>query len=121
MKVKNMSNGNKYKVVVSDTVIVQVAGNTGDANGRQVPFKFSLVCKRKTQDDITAALNGVTLTKELLREVTTDWRGQTLVLEQDDTPAAFSPDAFDALLDIAGMPSVCLNKYLTANGAVEKN
>jgi hypothetical protein len=111
----------KYKVVVSDTVLVPVSGNTKDGAGRTVPFKFSLTCKRKGADDLKEALENGALTKEVLREVTTDWTGQRLVLEQDDTPALFSADAFEALLDIAGMATVCFNKYYKENGAAEKN
>lgn len=111
----------KYKVVVSDTVIVQVSGSTKDGAGRAVPFKFSLVCKRKGADELKDALENGALTKEVLREVTVDWRDQRLVLEQDDSPAPFNADSFDALLDIAGMATVCFNKYYKENGAAEKN
>jgi hypothetical protein len=111
----------KYKVVISNTVIVPVSGHTKDGAGRQVPFRFSLICTRKGADELKDQLDNGALTKDVLREVTTDWRDQRLVLEQDDTPAVFNADAFDALLDIAGMATLCFNRYYKENGAAEKN
>lgn len=111
----------KYKVVVSDTVIVPIVGSTKDANGRTVSFKFSLVCKRKGADELKEAMASETTTTEILRQVTTGWRDQRLVLEDDDSPADFNEDSFDALLDIAGMANLCFIRYCKENGAAEKN
>lgn len=111
----------KYKLVVSDTVIVTVAGNTKNGSGRPAPFKFSLVCDRRGADALKDQLEGGATTKDVLRDVTTGWRDQRLVLEQDDSAAEFCAEAFDALLDIAGMANLCFNAYYKENAAAEKN
>jgi predicted SpoU family rRNA methylase len=111
----------KYKLVVSDTVVVPVSGNLKDANGRAVSFKFSLTCRRIGADELKEKLESQTTIKDILREVTTGWTGQRLVLEEDDTPAEFCDDAFDSLINIAGLAMVCFNCFVKENGAAEKN
>ena len=52
---------------------------------------------------------------EVLRTNITGWRGQTLVLADDEgTPAEFSPDALDALLSINGVAGICVGNYINA-------
>lgn len=111
----------KYKVVVSDTVIVPVEGHTNDDTGRKVAFKFQLVCERRKADELRDLMDSDTKVADLMKRVTKDWRGQRLVLNEDDTPADFNSDSFDALLGIATMAHVCFNSYLKYNGASEKN
>lgn len=112
----------KYKIVVSDIVVVQVKGALSDENGKPVPFKFNLNCKRVGAEELSGMLTvGDGLLKDFMQEMTTGWSGQRLVLEDDNTPAEFSADAFAALLDIGGMAMLCFNAYLKEQGAKEKN
>lgn len=112
----------KYKVAVSDTVLITVEGKTTDGSGKPSPFKFYLVCKRLSAAALTTELENKEETAvHLLSKIVTDWRDQRLVLEQDDSPAAFSAEALEALLDIAGMPLQCLSAYLKDVGAKAKN
>lgn len=111
----------KYKIVVSDTVIVKIVATLKGADGRDNQYKFDLICKRKGAEELKEKMGGGETIKDLLHEVTTDWRGQRLVLESDDTPAEFSTEAFDCMLDIAGMGMVLFNSYLKQVAAAEKN
>jgi len=118
-----MSNANvsKYKLAISDTTIVKVNVTLKDGTGRDNQYKFDLVCKRKGADELKSQLDSGESVKEIMREVTQGWRGQRLVLESDDAPAEFSADAFDAMLDIAAMPTVLFNFYFKQSSANEKN
>ncbi|MFZ3289259.1 MAG: hypothetical protein WA191_20765 [Telluria sp.] len=111
----------KYKIVVSDTVAVQVKGALSDADGKPVSFKFTLACKRLGAEEYKARMEGESTTKDVMQEVTTGWSGQRLVLEEDGTPAEFCADALDALLDINGMANVCFVAYGKESGAHAKN
>lgn len=113
----------KYVVVISDMVQVQVEGKLADESGSPNPFKFMLVCKRRSANEIKAALDAAEFrAQDFLQEVTTDWKGQRLVMEEDgQTPAAFCSEAFDALLDISGMAMLCFTSYGKAASATAKN
>ncbi|MYM65431.1 hypothetical protein GTP45_01110 [Pseudoduganella sp. FT55W] len=111
----------KYKVMVSDTVIVPVEGNLKDEHGNTVAFKFKLTCDRLSADDLKTKMSSQSSIKDILREIVKGWEGQRLVLEEDDTPAPFCPDSFDQLIDIAGLALLCFNTFVKENGAVEKN
>jgi hypothetical protein len=57
-----------------------------------------------------------------MKKITTGWRDQRLVLEEDETtPAEFCEDAMSALMGIAGMGMQCLNAYLKVAGVNAKN
>lgn len=112
----------KYKIVVSDTVAVQVKGALSDADGKPASFKFTLVCKRLNAEEFKSRMEGgESTTKDVMQEVTTGWNGQRLVLEEDGTPAEFCADALEALLDINGMANVCFVAYGKESGAHAKN
>jgi hypothetical protein len=113
----------KYKVVVSNNVIVLVEGKIADDDGAARPFKFSLVCKRLDADALKQELEDKEESaSELMKKITTGWRDQRLVLEEDETtPAEFCEDAMSALMGIAGMGMQCLNAYLKVAGVNAKN
>ena len=111
----------KYKVVVSNTVLVPVTGSISNEAGEPVKFKFSLTCKRLAADEMKTRMEGKGTLKDILQEVTTGWSGQRLVLEESGDPAEFCPEALEALLDISGMSLVCFNAYGAASAAKEKN
>ena len=112
----------KYKIVVANTVAVLVKGSFTNDAGKDVPFKFTLVCKRLEADELKEALaGGETQVTEFITNVATDWRDQRLVLEDDDKPAEFCPDALEALLNITGMGMLCFTSYMKEAGAKAKN
>lgn len=113
----------RFIPVISATVLVTVKGSTKDAAGQPVPFKFTLTCNRLPASNLKDRINsGEFDMKEVMKEVTTDWKGQRLIIDQESNqPAEFCPEAFDALLDISGMALVCFNAFAKESSANEKN
>jgi hypothetical protein len=112
----------KYKTIVSNIALIPVKGSLSDADGKPVPFKFNLLCKRIGATELKDKLaGGETLMQEVLQDVTTGWEKQTLVLEQDGTPAEFNAESYAAMLEIGGMAQVCFNAYMKGQSATEKN
>jgi phage gp37-like protein len=109
------------KLAISNTVTPEVKVVVRDG-GSVKSFKFKLVCTRKSSDELTADLKREDLSvSAFLKDVTTGWEGQQLVLEDDGSASPFSPEAFDDLMQIAGVPALCLQAYLKEVQAKEKN
>lgn len=111
----------KFKLAISNTVIVPVQGNLADASGKPAPFKFSLVCTRLDADEFKERMTSGATAHDVMGEVTTDWKGQRLVLNEDDSPAEFSAEAFAELMKIGSMGILCFNAYCREAGAQAKN
>lgn len=111
----------KYKTVVSDTVLVPVKGSLSDENGKAKKFEFSLICKRLGADEVREMIGSERLITSIMSEVTTGWKDQRLVLEDDGTPAEFCEEALSALLDIPNIALLCYVAYQKESGAKEKN
>ncbi|WP_314436956.1 hypothetical protein [Massilia timonae] len=113
----------RFTTVISPTVLVAVKGATKDGLGQPVPFKFTLTCSRLQADDLKQRISGGEFDmKDVLREVTSTWAGQRLVMDQETgQPADFCPEAFDALLNISGMALVCFNAFAKETSAEAKN
>ncbi|OBV37724.1 hypothetical protein [Janthinobacterium psychrotolerans] len=116
-----------YKLSVSDQVVVNVSFSVSD-NGKFKPQKFDLICDRvdssalmqivKSEEDVETRLSGM---KAKLLDVATGWRGQTLVLEDDGTPAAFCSEALEFMLGIHGVTVLVFNAFAEQVGAKAKN
>jgi hypothetical protein len=103
-----------YKLTISDVVELPVKFTVNDA-GKTVSHSFILSAKRMDQKLLRDTLNDSDkLTREVLQERVVGWRGQRLVVDENDAPADFSAEAFDCLLSLAGMEAVVLNAYLGA-------
>lgn len=112
----------KFKIAISNTVTFQVVGKLTEGVGVFKAFNFSLTCNRVAQELISEWIDDSKKSvSEIIREVTTGWHGQRLVMCEDDTPADFSPEALDAMLNIAGMPMYLYKSYLEAITAKAKN
>ncbi|MBY0243187.1 MAG: hypothetical protein K2X55_28165 [Burkholderiaceae bacterium] len=113
----------KYQIVVSDKVLVTVEGVLANEDGKAKPFKFSLVCKRLPAKQLRDAMTDLAVAdiSQFLAPLTTEWRDQKLVLEDDDTPAEFCEEAFEALMDIPGVAQLAFNAYVNESGAKAKN
>lgn len=110
-----------YKLSVENTVKVPVKFNLNNA-GKVSSFNFSLICDRVSADEIKAAIEDKDfLVKDFLKRVTKNWHGQTLVVDEGNTPVEFNDDAFDVMLTVAGLENVALKSYLEATAAKEKN
>lgn len=111
----------KYKIAVSDTVPVLVKATIADKDGKLVNHKFTLTCERRDAAQMKEVVAGSFNAIDFMKEVTTGWADQRLVLEDDGNPAAFEPDALDALLNIGGLAMVCFIAYGKDSAAQAKN
>lgn len=117
-----------YKLAVSDEVIVPIKVVMKDG-GKEKKFAFELVCDRVPDDEFQARIRDEELqdivTNEKIREtmidITTGWRGQTLVLGDDGEPADFSKEAFEVMLDASGMLDAVSRSYVQTAKAKVKN
>lgn len=110
-----------FRLVVSDTISVPVAGRLPDASGRAVPFSFTLTARRLPATELRAAIdNNDRTVPEFLASVVRGWSG---VQADDGAELPYSPAALDALLDIVGMAGLIFSGYIEACGvkAKEKN
>lgn len=107
-----------FKLVVSNTVAVPVAGRLPDASGRPVPFSFTLQARRLPAGELRQAIEANDRTvPEFLASLVEGWSGV-----QDDAgrELPFSAEGLNALLDIVGMAGVMFSAYLEACGAKGK-
>ena len=112
----------KYKIAVSNNVSVTVEGKLAGEDGRPVPFKFSLQCKRLDAETLKNEFADTEETaSDMMKKITFGWKDQRMVLEADDTPAEFSADAMDGLMSIAGMGLTCLSAYVKETSVKAKN
>lgn len=110
-----------YKLTIQNTAQVKVKFTLKD-KGVDRLFVFTLDATRLEQDEISSRLEEKEKKiKDFMSDLITGWDGQRLVLNQDDTPATFSPEALDVLLNVPGVAAVIFNAYLKDCGAKEKN
>lgn len=108
------------KITVSNRVKFKVRGTVKDEAGADVPFDFSLTCRRLDMDALQAKMRerGDAPVSEFLLDVIEDWQG---VKDADDKPLAWSDDAWRALCQIPGVGMLAYKTYLSEVGAKEKN
>ena len=107
-----------FRLSVSNTVSVPVAGSIPDENGRPAPFSFNLTCRRLPASELKDSVQSTEATvPEFLASVVQGWSGL-----QDDAgqPLPYSREALDRLFDIVGMAGVAFAAYLQACGAKGK-
>lgn len=108
-----------FKLVVRNKLRVPVKGELKDENGKPVKFDFVLLCKRLDQTQINDVIkNEDQSVREFLHSVATGWEG---VLTEDGTPLDCTDDNLAAVLEQAGMHTVCFGAYLKEVGATAKN
>ncbi len=107
-----------FRLVVSDTITVPVAGRLPDAGGRMVPFAFSVICRRLPADELRAEIESNERTvPEFLAGVVQDWSG---VQDDHGSELAFHPAALSTMLNIVGMAGLILKAYIEACGVKGK-
>jgi len=111
-----------FKLAIEDKVCVTVKGKRKtNVKGTDKPFDFTLTMDRMTQEQITEAMKSGDTIEDFVVARTTDWAGQRLVLNEDETPAHFSEAALRHLLTLPGMAVWCYQAYLRDVGVQEKN
>lgn len=115
-----------YKLAVKDVVIVPLKFSMATPTGKQ-NFDFTLTCDRVPVADMNAALKNDAgqfddgKIRNQFLQITTGWTGQTLVLNDDDTPAAFCKNAFEVMLGVPSLLGLILQSYLNESAAKTKN
>lgn len=115
-----------YKLAIANIVNVPMKFSMKDG-GTIRQFAFSLQCRR-----ILAAewFEGVrdengrvvdTKVKSLMMDLTTGWKDQTLVNDEDGQPAEFCQEALDVMFDTPGLLDLAVTKYLAEGQAKAKN
>lgn len=106
-----------FKLIVSATVLIAVAGKIPNEAGVALPFDFTLKCDRLPADQIRNLVEKSTIT-EVVRKVS---RGWDAVTDDDGNAVPFSVEALDQLLNVPGMAKVCFDAYFEGCGAKAKN
>lgn len=117
-----------FKLSVTDKVVVPIKFSLTDA-GKSKPYAFTLTCDRTDSAAIQAMFKGedaaeagaLEKMREKLVELTTGWAGQTLVCNDDGTPADFCAEAFDVLLGVTGVINLAFGAYMKEVTAKVKN
>jgi hypothetical protein len=110
-----------YKLVIENTVKVPVKFDLNNG-GKTTSFDFKVICERLTQSEITATIEDQDeKIKDFVCRVAKGWSGQTLVVEEDGTPAEFNDESLAVMLDVATVAHLIFNSYLKECGAKEKN
>ena len=110
-----------FKLVISDTLVIPVVGVT-QADGKETPFSFDLLCHRSTADEIKADLkpndedDEVSLVAFMASRVT-GWRG---VMDPDGKALDFNDATLSDLLKFPGIASLAVNSYIKHCGAKGK-
>ena len=113
-----------FKLAVEDRVLVNIKGKFAPSStGHALNMDFYLAMDRLSQEEINKAQASNEPIVDFLKRITHGWKEQRLVLEDSGTktPAAFSPEAFDAMLSIAGMSVWIYQAYLSGVGVQAKN
>lgn len=104
-----------FKLVVSDTVSFAVKGRLPDQGGVPRPFEFTLNSRRMGAEEMKRLADDTERTvADVIAEKAEGWSG---VLDGDDRPLSFTPEALQQLLDIPGMAGLVLAAYVEACGA----
>lgn len=115
------------KLSVSNNVLVPVKFQLKDGLATK-QFAFTLTCERLTTAEWEERITDPVLerhTNQKIREtmfgITTGWDKQTLVLDDDNVPAAFSDEALEVMFTASGVLDLVVASYVKESGARGKN
>lgn len=109
------------KLAIQNSVKVPVKFTLNNS-GKVAAFSYSVVCDRIDQDEIKARLNNQDeMISDFLAQIITGWEGQTLVVEEDGTPADFDAESLSLMLTTAGVSLAIFQSYMKECGAKTKN
>lgn len=115
-----------FKLAIADIVSVPMKFEMKDG-GTTRKFAFSLKCKRISATEWFDGVrdeNGRVVdarVKALMMDLTTGWEGQTLVNDEDGSPADFCPEALDVMLGTPGLLDLAVQRYMAESAAKVKN
>jgi len=115
-----------YKLAVAPKVRVPMIFEIQDSD-KIKRFNFSLTCTRLTVDEFQESNKdsaGV-VTNEKIREtmvrITEGWTNQTFVLDDDNQPAPFCPEALEVMFQAANVLDIAVQSYMKESSAKAKN
>lgn len=112
----------KYKLVIAPTILTKVKGSYTDDTGALKHFDFLLEQDRIEQDELQQILTDKSENAaDFIKRITRGWRGQRLVLNDDNSAADFCDEAMGCLLSISGMGAMCFQCYLDQVLVKQKN
>lgn len=95
-----------FTLKLGKTIDVPVRLDLRDG-AKLVPHSFTLVARRLSAEELDTLLErarrGEIGDRDVLVDLVLDWRGQTLVADQNDLPAAYSPEALDVMCTAVGV------------------
>jgi len=111
------------RLAISNKVRFPVTLSIDDDHGSKTIYRCDLFADRLSVTELRGLEIGRDdkAVEDFLCRVCTGWAGQTLVLEDDGTPAAFSADALRDMLGVPGAIGIVSARYLAAITAKEKN
>jgi hypothetical protein len=117
---------NQYKLSVAAYLLVPMIFSL--ANGEsETKFDFKLEAKRLTQEEWNERIKGEAgvptndKVKEVLLDITTGWRDQTLVQDELGKPAPFCREALEVMFTTPGVLELYVTSYLKEVLAKVKN
>ena len=117
---------NQYKLAIAAYLLVPMVFSLADGE-TETKFDFKLQAKRLCQEEWNQRIKGDAgvATNERIREVlldiTTGWRDQTLVQNEDGSPATFCREALEVMFATRGVQENYIASYLKEVLAKVKN
>ena len=115
-----------YKLSVSDILSLTIAFDLADGDKKK-KFNFTLLAKRLGEDEFQSRCKGDEgiptneKIKQVMLDIVTGWKGQTLVLDEQDQPADFCAEALDVMFQTPKVLDIVTQVYLKEVGAKAKN
>lgn len=106
------------KITVSNRAKFNVEGTEKDEDGKDVPFKFGLLCKRLSADELRERTRGDVDMIDFMAEVTESWFD---VKDDANKAIDYSEDGLRSLLGRPGLAALTYVTFMRETGAKAKN
>jgi len=105
----------KFHLAIEDVIEFPVSADIQSGRVKK-NFFFHVEAKRLNTSELRRTLgpqaeNPKLTVDDFLRTNIIGWRGQQLVLDENDKPIEFSPAALDAMLSVSGMSAILMGCY----------
>ena len=106
------------KLVIQNIVQIPVKFDIDD-NGKLLPYEFSITCKRISSSECKERTQAGFIYKDFVESLIMGWAGQTLVVEDDGTPAVYDAESLAMMFEVSGVAKTLAECYLNNMGARE--
>lgn len=109
------------KLAIGNVVEFTVKFNINNG-GKSVAHAVTLICKRLPEAELQERVkqDGLSM-NDIMTEVTTGWKDQRIVVEEDGTPSEFDEEGMQMLLTLPHAGRLSFIAYAKECGAKEKN